>query len=61
MLSEKGNLEEKMILYAVLQDIADELRRLKQNAEKEQRKQDQEHSKDTKRLQINIQHGVSER
>ncbi|GCE19540.1 hypothetical protein KDK_33400 [Dictyobacter kobayashii] len=40
--------EEKLILYKVLQDIADELRRLEHAAKKEQRKKDQKHTEKEK-------------
>lgn len=51
--------EEKLMLYAVLQDIADELRSIRHESKKEQRTEDQKHSEERKH-QTSVQHGISQ-
>lgn len=52
--------EEKLVLYTVLQDIADELRRLEHESKEQQRKKDKKYSEEGK-SQTSIQYGVSPR
>jgi len=52
--------EDRLILYTVLHDIADELRRLGHESKKEQREKDPEHPEERK-PQTRIQYGVSKR
>jgi hypothetical protein len=58
---QKMSPEEKLILYTVLQDIADELRRLRDDSEKEKLKEDQKHPSKPKPQSKTRIYGVSQR
>lgn len=52
--------EEKLILYTVLQDIADELRRLEHESKEQQQKKGKKYSEEGK-SKTSIQYGVPQR
>ncbi len=52
--------EEKLVLFTVLQDIADELRRIDRESKKERQQENQKHSEE-RSFQASVQYGISQR